>query len=65
MYWGESVRRDPKSHAMNVQQPMAWFRAGTVRPWITERVALSGVIDAMQRMRARKVLDKVVVLPNA
>ena len=59
------MRRDPKFHAMNVQQPMAWFRAGTVRPWITERVALSGVIDAMQRMRAPKVLGRVVVVPNA
>ncbi len=65
VFWGESVRRDPKGHALNVQQLVAWFRAGKVKPSITERIPLSGVIDAMQRIQARKVLGKVVVLPEA
>ena len=65
VYWGESVIREPELHAANVQQLTAWFRAGRIKPSISEQVPLSGVIDVMQRMQQRKVRGKVVVLPEA
>ena len=42
-----------------------WLAEGKVRPHISERVPLSGVADAMQRMIERKVIGKVIVLPRA
>jgi NADPH:quinone reductase len=65
LYWGESVARNPADHAANVRQLLAWFTDGKVKPIISERVPLSGVVEMMQRMVRREVLGKVVVLPEA
>ncbi len=65
VYFGESVVREPTAHAANVAQLLTWFAAGKVKPSIGERVPLAGTVGAMQRMLERKVLGKVVVLPEA
>jgi NADPH2:quinone reductase len=65
VYWGDSVAHDPNGHAANVHQLLDWLAAGKVRPHISDRVPLSGVLGAMQRMAERKVTGKVIVLPRA
>ncbi len=65
VYFGESVVREPKTHVANVGQLLGWFAEGKVKPSIGERVPLAGAVGAMQRMLERKVLGKVVVLPEA
>ena len=65
VYWGESVVREPEQHSVNVKQLVKWFDAGQVKPSISEQLPLSKAADAMHRMLARKVLGKVVVLPEA
>ncbi len=65
VYWGESIHRAPREHAANVAQLLDWYRAGKVRPVITETLPLAGLVGAMRRIHSRRVLGKVVVLPEA
>jgi NADPH:quinone reductase len=64
VYWGDWTRRDPGGHVRNMTDLAAWLRDGTIRPAITERIALAGVPDAIARMMKRQVLGKVVVEPR-
>jgi NADPH2:quinone reductase len=65
VYWVDSVARDPAGHIANVNQLLDWLAAGKVKPHISERVPLTGVSAAMQRMSGRRVMGKVVVHPRA
>lgn len=64
VYWGDSVKRDPKGHLRNVGRLLGWFAEGKVRPQVTERLSLAEVPAAMRRMAERKVTGKVVALPE-
>ena len=64
VYWGDWTRRDPAGHARNMADLLSWLRDGTIRPPVTERIALEAVPDAIQRMMRREVLGKVVVEPR-
>ena len=64
VYWGDWTRRDPAGHARNMADLLAWLHDGTIRPAITERIALEAVPDAIARMMKRQVSGKVVVLPQ-
>ena len=65
VYWGDWTRRDPQRHAANMAELARWIRDGSVRPAITERIALDAVPGALARMSRREVSGKVVVLPAA
>lgn len=64
VYWGDSVKHDPAGHLANVQQLLAWYGAGKIKPVISERVPLGGAAAAIARMANRQVKGKVVVLPE-
>lgn len=64
VYWGDSVKRDPKGHLRNVGRLLGWFGEGKVRPQVTERLSLAEIPAAMRRMAERKVTGKVVALPE-
>jgi NADPH:quinone reductase len=63
VYWGDWTRREPAGHARDMADLFAWLRDGTIRPAITERIALAAVPDAIARMMKREVRGKVVVEP--
>ena len=65
VYWGDWALRDPEGHLANARQLLEWLGQGKVTPHISERVPLSGVTDAMQRMAERRIVGKVIVLPRA
>lgn len=65
VYWGDSVKHDPQGHARNVEQLLQWVRSGTIRPVVSERVALADAPEAMLRMTQRRVKGKVIILPEA
>ena len=65
VYWGDSVKHDPQAHLRNVRQLLEWFAAGEIKPYISERVSLAGAPAAMAKIAARRVLGKLVVLPEA
>ncbi|MCL4725015.1 MAG: NADPH:quinone oxidoreductase family protein, partial [Rhodocyclaceae bacterium] len=64
VYWGDSVRHDPRGHMRNMQQLMAWFAEGKVRPVVSERFPLARAPEAMRRLLDRQVKGKVVILPE-
>ena len=65
VYWGDSVRHDPKGHASNVRQLMAWFHEGKIRPRVTKAYPLSDGIKALQDIAGRRVIGKIVIHPKA
>ncbi len=65
VYWGESVRHDPRGHVRNMQQLMAWFTERKINPFISEQLPLAQAPEAIARLLARKVMGKIVILPEA
>lgn len=65
VYWGEWAAREPAAQARSVEQLLGWIAGGRIRPAVRERVSLHEVPDAMQRLLERKVMGKVIVLPEA
>jgi NADPH2:quinone reductase len=65
VYWGDSVKHDPRGHAKNMKQLMAWFAEKKIRPAVSEQVSLAQAPDAIARILARQVKGKVVILPGA
>lgn len=65
VYWGDSVKHNPKQHLGNLRQLVEWFKSGQVKPVISERVPLAQTATAMAHLMQRKVMGKVVILPEA
>ncbi len=65
VYWGDAVRHDPRGHARNMAQLIAWFAAGKIKPPVSEQLPLAAAPDAIARLLARQVKGKVVILPEA
>lgn len=65
VYWGDAKKHDPAGHAENMRQLSAWFAAGKIKPYISERVSLENTAAAMARLTSRQIKGKVVVLPEA
>jgi NADPH2:quinone reductase len=65
VYWGDSVKHDPRGHVKNMKQLMAWFAEKKIKPAVSEQVALAQAPDAIARILARQVKGKVVILPEA
>lgn len=63
VYWGEWTQRDPQGQRRTVEQLVAWFAEGKIKPAISERVSLADAPAAMSRLLQRKVIGKVVVVP--
>ncbi|MFZ5512650.1 MAG: NADPH:quinone oxidoreductase family protein [Pseudomonadota bacterium] len=64
VYWGDSVKHDPRGHERNVRQLVEWFAAGIIKPVVSERVPLAQAPAALARLIGRQVKGKVVVLPE-
>ncbi len=65
VYWGDSVRHDPAGHLRNMRQLMAWYAEKKINPVVSERFPLARAQEAMQRLLDRRVMGKVVILPEA
>ena len=61
VFWGDSVRRDPKGHAQNLSDLFAMYADGRIKPRISASFALEQAADALEMIQDRKVLGKVVV----
>ena len=65
VYWGDSVRHDPRGHVRNMKQLMAWFAERKISPAISEQLPLARAPEAIRRLLDRQVKGKVVILPEA
>jgi NADPH2:quinone reductase len=61
VFWGAFVDREPERHRQHVEQLLAWWREGRIRPRIDRIYPLAEAGDAIARLASRSVIGKVVV----
>jgi NADPH2:quinone reductase len=63
VFWGDFIRREPRASSAAVEQLVAWYQAGRVRPHISATFPLSRGAEALALMDGRKVVGKVIIEP--
>ena len=61
VFWGAAVARDPAGHRRNVEQLLAYYKAGQIKPYVSERFPLDRAAHAIRHLTSRKAMGKVVV----
>jgi NADPH2:quinone reductase len=61
VFWGAAVARNPAQHLQNVKELFELYKAGKIKPFISERFPLAQGADAIRHLTSRKALGKVVV----
>jgi NADPH2:quinone reductase len=61
VFWGAAVARDPAQHRQNVEELFAFYKAGQIKPFISEHFPLEQAADAIRHLTSRKAMGKVVV----
>ena len=65
VFWGDFARREPKAFAASIAQLGAWFRAGKLKPHVSQTFPLEQAVEALKLMAGRKVKGKVVLTAKA
>ena len=61
VFWGAFTARDPKANQANLQELMEMYKAGTIKPHISDRFPLEQAADALNKMANRQVKGKVIL----
>jgi len=61
VFWGAFVGREPERHRRNVEELVAWWRAGKLRPHVSSTYPLDRAAEAIRELADRKAKGKVVV----
>lgn len=61
VFWGAAVARDPAHNRDNVAQLFDWWRAGKIKPKVTEVFPFERGGDAIAKLGNRKAIGKLVV----
>jgi NADPH2:quinone reductase len=61
VFWGAAVTRDPAGHRKNVEELLAMYAAGKIKPYVSERFPLERGGEAIAHLASRKAMGKVVV----
>jgi NADPH2:quinone reductase len=64
VFWGAFTAREPERHRANVAELMDWYRAGKLKPHVSATYPLARAADALNDMVERRVMGKVVLLPE-
>ncbi|MBI3770388.1 MAG: NADPH:quinone oxidoreductase family protein [Deltaproteobacteria bacterium] len=64
VFWGAFTAREPAQHRANVAELMAWYRAGKLKPHVSATYPLERAAKALNDMAERRVMGKVVLVPN-
>lgn len=62
VFWGAAVARDPKAHQQNVKELFDLYKAGKIRPHVSNSYPLEKAADAIRELQDRKAQGKVVVV---
>ena len=62
VFWGTFVARNPKGNLQNLQELLAWFQTGKIKPLVSATYSLKDAAHALNDMMQRKVTGKVVLL---
>ena len=65
MFWGAFTRNEPRRNEENLQELMALFNAGKVRPHISATYPLERAADALHDVMERRVKGKVVLVTGS
>ena len=65
VFWGEFARREPKANAKALAELAQWYAQGKVKPVIDQRLPMTDLMQAFERMASRKVHGKLVMLNPA
>lgn len=63
VFWGEFLRRERAAVEADLQELVALYRAGRIRPLVTQRYALDDTPAALAAIMARQAVGKWVVMP--
>ena len=61
VFWGAFVGREPERHRRNVEELIAWWRDGKLRPHVSSTYPLDRAAEAIRELADRKAKGKVVV----
>ncbi len=61
VFWGAAVARDPQRNAADLAEMFDLYRAGKIRPHISNAYPLERGADAIRELMDRKAMGKVVV----
>lgn len=61
LYWGAYLRHDPAVIGRSLQQLLAWYEAGRLRPHISATYPLEQAADALRALLARQTTGKIVL----
>jgi len=61
VFFGAWVARNPARHRQNLVELLALYEAGKIRPLVSERFPLERGGEAIERLRSRQAVGKVVV----
>lgn len=64
VFWGSFATHEPMVFMQNMQELFAWYREGKVRLETDAVYPLSKTSEALERVLARKVKGKLVVVPD-
>ena len=65
VYWGEWTKRAPGEFAAALEQLGDWFAQGRLRPHVSATYRLDEAARALKDMAERRVMGKVVLLPDS
>lgn len=61
VFWGESVKRDPAGHRMNMSDVLAWVAQGTLKARVDRTFNLVDAVEALGLIDDRKAVGKIVL----
>lgn len=61
VYWGLFTQHQPQENQANYRKLFAWHAEGTLKPLVSQRYALARAGDAIEALRQRKAVGKLVV----
>ena len=61
VFWGAFTRNEPAHHEANLQELLALFKSGAVKPHISATYPLERAADALHELVSRRVKGKIVL----
>lgn len=62
VFWGAWIQREPEASAANLRQLAAWYGEGRIKVWVSLRVSLDQVPEALGAFERRSVTGKAVIV---
>jgi NADPH2:quinone reductase len=63
VFWGAFAMRDPEKNQKNAERILAWVQEGKLKPHIDGTYTFNKAQEALERMEARNVRGKLVLVP--